>query len=201
MARPKATEAQRTEIRRGIQKAAAAIYRENGIGGVSARAVATKAGVSVGAIYSHFGDLKTLMQSLWTRHVDRQSEVFQAIADQHTDPADRMSALLTAYLEFGIKNPDLYRNAFMFVRPDNMDKPKALSPETLAFPSLLIQTVRDGQAAGQFVKGAPEEIGQLLWSGLHGCLALPVNFDRLSFAKAEDVAAPMVSALMRAIKA
>ena len=71
MPRRPATESQREEVRQKIRNAAKAIYREKGITGISARAIAVSAGVSVGTIYSYFGDLQTLMQSLWLEPLDR----------------------------------------------------------------------------------------------------------------------------------
>jgi len=156
MARPKATPEQREEIRRGIQLAAAAIYRETGIGGISARAVAKEAGVSVGAIYAHFGDLTTLMQSLWMGHVDKQNAKFEAVAQEHADPVERMSALMRAYLNFGIKNAQLYRSAFLFVRPESHDTPEVQPLASMAFGALLIAAIQEGQSAGTVMPGEPE---------------------------------------------
>jgi len=42
---------------------------------------------------------------------------------------------------------------------------------------------------------------QLLWSGVHGCLALPINFDRLAFTPTGEVAKAMVEALVKAVRA
>ena len=65
MPRPALTEEQRRESRRRIREAASALYATSGLGDISARAIAKEAGVSVGTIYSHFGSLAELMQSLW----------------------------------------------------------------------------------------------------------------------------------------
>ena len=108
MARPKATPEQRAQVRRSIQAAASEIYRDGGIGAISARAVATKAGVSVGTIYSYFGDLTGLGRSLWTGRVAEQEDKFRALAAQHQDPVARLRALLDAYLAFGIEQSELY---------------------------------------------------------------------------------------------
>lgn len=201
MARPKATPEQREEIRRGIQKAAAAIYRANGIGGISARAVAKEAGVSVGAIYAHFGDLTGLMQSLWTGRVDKQNAVFRMIAAEHERPLDQITALLREYLNFGTANAQLYRNAFLFVRPESHETPEKQSPQSMEFAALLTRAIRSGQANGDVIEAEPETIMQILWSGVHGAIALPFNFDRLDFAPASEIAETMVEALVKAVRA
>ena len=65
MARPTLTDEQRRATRQKIRKAASELHAELGIANISARGVAERAGVSVGTLYTHFGNLTTLMQSLW----------------------------------------------------------------------------------------------------------------------------------------
>lgn len=200
MARPKATPEQRKLVRRSIQSAAADLYRAKGIAAISARAVATKAGVSVGTIYSYFGDLAGLMQSLWTGRVAEQEGVFRAVAARHADPAERLRALLEAYIAFGIEQDDLYRGTLMFVRPTALETPEKQPLSIFAFPTLLREAIEQGQAKGQFVDGDPAMLMQTLWSGVHGALALPINLDRLALKSATEMTAPMVDALMRTVQ-
>lgn len=200
MARPKATPEQRAEVRRSIQRAATELYREQGLTAVSARAVAKRAGVSVGTIYSYFGDLAGLGQSLWEGRVARQEEMFRDVARQHDDPAARIEALVRAYLSFGIEQRDLYRNALMFVRPGGLEKPDSQPVSNFAFPSLLKAAIEQGQAAGAIAQGDPEALAQLLWSGVHGALALPVNLDRVALKPATEMVEHTVAGVMRILE-
>jgi len=200
MARPKATPEQRAAVRRSIQAAATDLYRAEGIAAISARAVATNAGVSVGTIYSYFGDLTGLMQSLWTGRIAEQEDVFRALAAKHAAPAARLQTLLEAYIAFGIEQDDLYRGTLMFVRPTAHETPDKQSLSNFAFPTLLKETVEAGQANGQFAEGDPATLTQVLWSGVHGALALPINLDRLALKPAAEMAAPVVEALMRMVQ-
>ena len=201
MARPKATPEQKEQTRRSIQAAAAELYRAQGLSAISARAVATKAGVSVGTIYSYFGDLTGLMQSLWTGRVAQQDKVFRALASEYELPLDRIEALLEAYLKFGIEQATLYRNALMFVRPTNLDVPDKQALSGYAFPSLIRQAIADGQALETIIPGDPDELTQLLWSGAHGALALPVNMDRLALQPAAEMIEATVAGLLRMVRA
>jgi AcrR family transcriptional regulator len=201
MARPAATPEQRDEMRRTIRAAAARLYRQHGIAAISARAVAEGAGVSVGTIYAHFGDLTGLMQSLWTGHVEKQNAKFRDIAKRHRDPTARLEALLAAYLEFGFQNATLYRNAFLFVRPESHEKPTKVPLTAFGFPALLVEALREGQASGRVVPGDPAHLAQMLWSSVHGCLALPLNIDRIAFADPKKLAAPMVETMLRGLAA
>ena len=94
MARPKASPEQRAEVRRSIQQAAVELYRAEGLGGVSARAVAKKAGVSVGTIYSYFGDLKGLGQSLWEPQIARLEDELRAVAGGYDAPLERIEVTI-----------------------------------------------------------------------------------------------------------
>ncbi len=200
MARPKASPEQRAEVRRSIQQAAVELYRAEGLSGVSARAVAKKAGVSVGTIYSYFGDLKGLGQSLWEPQIARLEDELRKVAAQHEAPLVRIEALLRAYLTFGIEQAELYRNALMFVRPTSAETPEKRPLFEFAFPSLLKAAIKQGQANGSLVAGDPSILAQVLWSGTHGALALPVNMDRLKLVPAHDLIDEAVRSLMRSLK-
>lgn len=199
MARPFSTPEHREEVRRSIRSAAAELYRDEGLAGITARRVAQKAGVSVGAIYAHFDDLAGLMQSLWMGRVERQNARFVEITTGCQDPVLRLKRLLEDYLQFGIGNAELYRNAFLFVRPGSHPKPLALALETQVFSRLVMEALVEGQAQGRVVPGDPAHLAQVLWSGLHGLLALPSNLDRLAFAPPADIAGMMAEVLIRGV--
>lgn len=196
MARPKATPEQRAQVRRSIKRAAAELYREEGLAGVSARSVAKKAGVSVGTIYSYFGDLAGLGRSLWEGRVAKQDEVFREVARQHDDPLARIEALLEAYLTFGIEQHELYRSVLLFVRPKGEGKPEQQPVNAFAFPTLLKSAIEQGQTAGQIRSGDADNLTQLLWSGAHGAIALPINLDRVALKAVEAMKGDAVGAFM-----
>jgi len=200
MARPKATPEQRAEVRRSIQRAATDLYREEGLSAISARAVAKKAGVSVGTIYSYFGDLAGLGQSLWAGRVARQEEVFREIAGQHQDPVERIQALLHAYLAFGIDQHELYRNVLLFVRPGALGTPEKQDLSAFAFPTLLKAAIEQGQGSGDIRASNPGDLAQILWSGVHGALALPVNLDRVELKPAKAMIEATVAGLLRMVR-
>lgn len=196
MARRPATEAQKKAARRQIQKAAASFYAEHGATAVSARAIAQQAGVSVGKIYAHFGSLQGLMQSLWMEPVEAINAQLAELAAGIADPVQRLRALLNAYVEVALTRPQLFRGAFLFVRPDTLPRPDPEPIEGAPFAALLIATIREGQAKGLLREGEAEVLAQLLWSGVHGCLALPVNFDRLDMADPAGLAGRMIEVMV-----
>lgn len=200
MARPKASPEQRAQVRRSIQQAASDLYRAEGLSAISARAVATKAGVSVGTIYSYFGDLTGLMQSLWTGPIAALEDELRALAQRIPDPTARIEALLRAYLAFGVEQSVLYRNALMFVRPGALGAPEKQALDRFAFPTLLRAAVVQGQSDGVIVSEDPDKLIQTLWASIHGALALPVNLDRVALQSVDEMGDVLIRALMRALK-
>ena len=200
MARPKASPEQRAQVRRSIQQAASDLYRAEGLSAISARAVATKAGVSVGTIYSYFGDLTGLMQSLWTGPISALEDELRALAQRVSDPKARIEALLRAYLAFGVEQSVLYRNALMFVRPSALGTPEKQPLDQFAFPTLLRAAIVQGQSDGVIISEDPDKLVQTLWAGVHGALALPVNLDRVALQPAADISDVCIRALMRALE-
>lgn len=196
MPRPALTEEQRRETRRRIREAASELYADRGLAEISARAIAEKAGVSVGTLYSYFGNLAELMQSLWRQPVRRLLEDLHAVAERETDPCVRLRALLESYVNFAQRERAVYRGAFMFVRPEAHKKPPAVPVEEADIPKLLIAAIRDGQAAGEFREGDPVVLAELVWSGLHGALALPEGMDRVAFSAPASLGPGMIDVFM-----
>ena len=96
MGRPAATDAQRDEQRNRIRRAAAELYQEGGTPALSVRAIARRAGVSTGLLYSYFTDLSELLRSLWLRPVAEFGREVDALAAAEPDCAkhgDRAPAL------------------------------------------------------------------------------------------------------------
>jgi len=200
MARTPATPEQRLHLRNKIRDAAVAVYAEQGVAGTSARAIALKAGVSVGTLYSYYSSLPDLMRSLWAEPVEEEFERLRAVVKENADPLKRIHALLNGYLSFALDRPDIFKSAFLYVRQDNI--PQSPPPAAaLEFHALLREAVQEGQAAGEIKPGNSAHIAQQMWAGVHGALALPVNVEGLEFGPAEEMATRMIKTLMDAIKA
>lgn len=196
MARKPATAEQRQAARRHIQKSAASVYSELGASAVSVRAIAQRAEVSVGTIYAYFGSLQGLLQSLWMEPLEAINAQLADLAASIDEPVKRLAALLNAYVEVAQTRPELFRGAFLFVRPDTLPKPERGPLEEAPFAALLIAAIQEGQARGELRDGDPRLLAQVAWASIHGCIGLPVNFDRLTFAEPSDLAAQVVQMLI-----
>ncbi len=197
--RPAATEPQRQEQRSRIRRAAAEIYQEGGTPALSVRAIARRAGVSTGLLYSYFDDLSDLLRSLWMRPVAEFGREVDGIAAAHADPIARIEALLRAYVAWAHDHPDVYRGVLLFVRPPTSRSPEPQPLDELSLHRALRTAIEQGQAQGVVSAGDPAELAQVLWSGVHGALALPVNIDGYAIAPSTELAPAMIAALVRSI--
>lgn len=200
MPRTQATPEQKEEARRVIRQAAADVYNSVGIGGVSVRAIAKKAGVSVGTIYTYFGSLQGLMESLWSGPVQRYIDQLNSIAAAHADPVKRIEALMRSYVEFAWENVEIYRGVFLFVRPLGQAIKDKTPAEEAVFASLVIAAIKNGQKSGQITAGDPTEITMMIWGSLHGCIALPHNFGRSDFGDTAPILERLIDTTIASIQ-
>ncbi len=196
MARPALTDEQRRETRRAIRRAAARLYAEKGIGQVSARAIADAAGVSVGTLYSYFDNLTALMQSLWKEPVARFIADAEAKLAETHDPRERLRVMLDLYAAFARDQREVYRGAFLYVRPQSHDKPSKVALTDDRFFGLFRSVIATAQAEGVVRPGDPTRLAETVWAGLHGAVALPTNFDRLALDDADTIIADMIDAML-----
>lgn len=196
MPRPALTDEQRKQTRHSIRSAAARLYAQDGLAQISARAIAREAGVSVGTLYTHFDNLTTLMQSLWKQPVKRLLGEMESRLANVDDPIERLRAILDTYITFANEQRAVYRGAFMYVRPQALDQPSPVALEDDQFFGMLIDSISEAQLRGQARNGDPAALAQLIWSGVHGAIALPLNVDRLALAPPEESTGPMIEALL-----
>lgn len=199
MARPPATPEQRRQARNAIRQAAAEVAAEYGAAGVTARKVATRAGVSVGTLYSHFDDLSDLLRSLWTPIIAEADSKLTAVADAYPDPVDRVRAILGEFVTLVTGNEVLHRNTLLFVRPQTSEAPTQLPPNDLALHRLLVEAIREGQDAQAMIDGDPVQLAQVMWAGVHGALALPVNTDLYQLEPAVQQVGLMIDMLLASL--
>ena len=200
MPRRPATPDERAAQRSRIRRAAAEVHDEKGLLGVTVRAVSQRAGVSSGTIYTYFSSLEEILQSLWIDPVARASRRLESIAAKHADPIEGIRALLTAYVDFALDEPEVFRGALLFVRPDSMATPTPDPVEDLTFYRLLRAAIEHGQAAGAVRLGSSDRIAHLAWASIHGALALPINIHRFDVEPQEELAAAMVDHVLESLR-
>lgn len=106
------------KIKKKILDAALAILFEEGFDDLSMRKLARKLGMTAPNIYNYYSGKDELYLTIQTQGFELLSTRFEQILSENALPVDRLSAMVDAYLDFGISNSDYY--SIMFIR----DTPK-----------------------------------------------------------------------------
>src|SRR4051794_3980827 len=94
------------DVRRRLLEAAALLLDEEGPDSLTARRLATQAGTSTMAVYTHFGGMQALVREIVVEGFRRFAE---RVTDQPTteDPVADLEKLALAYRENALANPHL----------------------------------------------------------------------------------------------
>jgi AcrR family transcriptional regulator len=177
------------------------LYTEQGLDAVSIRSVAQEVGVAASGIYSYFNSRQALIEALWFDPVMAAVQEMIRVGEATSDPVERVERVLRVYIAFAMDNPEIYRGAFLFVRPDSMEPPVAGKLEDLPFHTLLRDAICVAQDDGRYAKGDADILAQTLWAGLHGALALSTNVEHWSFASKPERVEAMLSLMLSGLYA
>lgn len=147
------------DLRNALRDAARAILEEEGLGGLSLRAVARRAGVSHAAPYRHYQNHETLLVEL---AVEGFAELQSEISVAGTGPglvSDRISDIGAAYMRFVARRPALARLMF-----------GAQLPNRDGFPALADGADAIGVEIGNAL--GDTALGLAVWAAIHGLAML-----------------------------
>jgi len=167
-------EREKEDVRRKILDAAHDLFEARGYENVTMRAVADAIEYSPTTIYHHFANKDALVEALCFADFEQLSAAMnQGPLPAH--PVDRIRALGRAYAAFGIANPNHYR--FMFMTPGDWKKHAndEGTPPARSY-AVLRDAVAEAMDQGFFRKDDVDLVSQVLWSGIHGVVALVITF-------------------------
>lgn len=166
-----------TDLREQVLSASLALIEQEGVGALSLREVARRAGVSHQAPYHHFGHKEAIVAELVTRGYLRLAERLEEAERGRGTPSRRLLRAGLAYVDFALSEPASFRLMF---RPELVDRERfAASGEAgeRAY-SVLVRLVAerhgDGRAAG-LGSEAQRNLDALVtmhWSMVHGLATL-----------------------------
>lgn len=168
-------ERKKAELREQILSAAREIVLRDGFEQLSMRKIADAIEYSAATIYLHFPSRDDIAYQLVREGF---AQMLAALASVHTigDPLLRLREIGHRYVRFGVENPETYRLIFMedpkfsdSVISDQLDSPE--EPGTILF-DVLHHTVEELVAKRIMRPIDPELASQLLWSSVHGIVAL-----------------------------
>lgn len=143
------------------------------------RRIADKIEYSATAIYSHFKDKDALIRAITYSDFRALTESLHAVGDV-ADPIERMRRIARLYVNFGINNPNQYRQIFMSssgpLYDEEFREDVRGNPDTDAY-AWIIKVMSDAlrQGAIAIPDGKLELYAQTLWSAFHGLISLHIG--------------------------
>jgi AcrR family transcriptional regulator len=165
-------EQHRQELRRVVLDAAREIFAHEGYESFSMRKLAKNIEYSPGSIYLHFKNKEELFETLVEESFERLQEALNRIknGDAEEDPTEALKKGMRAYVEFGLRNPNDYRFAFL-LRPPVLKRPYRVHPAFGAMRYMVGRCVNERR----FRPVDIETASQALWAAIHGITSLLIQ--------------------------
>ncbi len=168
----KRREQQKEDLSQLILKAAGDIFLKRGYEGFSLRQVAEEIGYSPGTIYLYFDNKDDLLRALAQQGFAEFSRMLEIVNASSADPLERMIALWSGYVTFGLQNRAFYRLIFM-ERPDFFVNDQAENaPNWQEAFAIWSNAFEAAITAGAIRAADPVKTSDAIWSLLHGIVAL-----------------------------
>jgi AcrR family transcriptional regulator len=160
------------DLKNALIKAGTEILAKNGVGGLSLRQVAQKAGVSHAAPYAHFADKQALIAAISTEGFRQLYEQVVAVIGRYeNDPARQLLETAWTYVQFAMNDPDQFKIMFSSVLEKEKEYPDFVAMSQKTFQQV-VAVVVSCQAAGVLREGPGELTAVTVWSAVHGLIAL-----------------------------
>lgn len=137
-----------------ITRAATRLFADHGFDGASVRAITSAAPANLGAITYHFGTKRGLYETVLERATAPLVEAALDAAASHGTAGERVAAVVRAYFEVLVDNPDIARLMMQDFVIGNALAVSTTGPIRNVFGALS-SLVAEGQAAGEFRAGDP----------------------------------------------
>ncbi len=162
------------DLRRAILDASLALVESEGVGGLSMREVTRRAGVTHGAPYHHFVDRAAILAAIADEGFTLLTARMSAARDRARTPRGRFEACGSAYVAFAMENTAHFRVMYRPELASLREQPRLDHAAARGF-ALLVECVKECQAAGVAPKGDPLPLVVTSWSTAHGLAALWVD--------------------------
>ena len=160
------------DLKNALIQAGVEILSQDGVGGLSLRKVAQRAGVSHNAPYSHFPDKQSLIAAISTEGFKQlYSELDAAILSHPDDPRRQLQDGAWAYVQFAIHNTNTFKIMFSGVLEKENQYPAFVEVSQKAVHRV-VDVVHACQGAGILRSASPEVMAVAVWGQIHGITSL-----------------------------
>jgi AcrR family transcriptional regulator len=194
VARPALRQDQIDAFRDRLCDVATRRFAEQGVAGVTLRALARDLGCSPTRPYRYFRDKEEIFAAVRARAFARLAQATSRAAAREQGSVMRLRVAGRAYLQFARREPHAYRICFELDQPDSTAYPELQKQRAEAW-QVLRDAVEEALRSGD-LEGDVDELAHLFWAGLHGLAALDVagQLTQRSFARLVE---PMIETLLR----
>ncbi|GAB4513259.1 MAG: TetR/AcrR family transcriptional regulator [Anaerolineae bacterium] len=182
-------EQEKREVRQTILTTAGEMFLESGYEGFSLRQIAERIGYSPGTIYLYFKDKDDVLFTVCKEGFIAFAQVLENAKATTDDPLEQIRVMGREYVRFGLENPAYYQLMFM-QRPEFMIRQETETGEPPVDAFMILQrTVEEAMAAGSLQPGDAQVTSDVLWSALHGVVALGICMPIFDAERVEKTAA------------
>jgi AcrR family transcriptional regulator len=179
-----------------ILRAAERIFIAEGYEGATIRKIADEVGVSSTCLYMHFRDKDEILLEICTAEMEALLALNSEISARPIDPVERVRAMLQAYIDFALENPNAYRLVFCSSPLSaSLSKQRATLTLGAQCSERFLGVVREISAAGR-LRGDPSVVSQVLWAACHGLVALMMTKPNFPWAEPAQVSGSMIQGLL-----
>ncbi len=174
--------------------AALELLEREGPEALSVRRIAAAAGVAPMGVYNHFSSKAGIIEALFVEGFQRLGEAMVTLNDI-SDPEEALLEGGRRYRSLALAHPMVYRLMFLQAVAgfEPSDEAKVLAAR--AFGGL-VAVVDRGMRSGLIEPGDPEMTAQMIWSSIHGWVALELC--GIGFVDDPDTGADLLCATMLA---
>ena len=175
-----AAAARRRARERDIIAATRALFDERGVRDAQIEDIAKAVGINRAIVYRHFTGKEELFALTLVGYLEELRDELAAAAEASTDPAERLTGLVSAFVDYGVAHPAFLDCAQTLMRRTGPDLLDEMSESALfrlgrgisSCLAVLTEVLEDGVARGEFTVEDPVLLANTLYASGLGALQL-----------------------------
>jgi AcrR family transcriptional regulator len=162
------------DLKKALIQAGVEILAEEGVGGLSLRKAARRAGVSHGAPYAHFADKQMLIAAIASDgHKIINDRLTSVITEYRDDPLQQLVGAALAIVQFGLESPALYKITFSGTIQDEHSHAEFMqySQSNMQLLKTIVSRCREAEILNSNSMDIETQVAGL-WGLIHGLVSL-----------------------------